>query len=275
MERSEVEPAAGGTMRLPTEEELRQLVLDRSDPPDQWGWGLRMRWRKGYFTPRDAYQCVVDQSVTPQTRWLDLGCGHQIFPSNAYLSRRLADRCRLLVGVDPDETVQENPYTHERFQGYLEDYETDHRFDLVTLRMVAEHVVDPDSLATALARVSAPGARIIVLTVHKWSPVPVVTRLVPHGLHHPIKRVLWGTDEKDTFPVRMRMNTRTSLRRVFERRGFREETYSLWDDCEALARWPITYWLELSTRNMLRRIGLRYPEVCILASYRRSADTVS
>ncbi|MHC4450352.1 MAG: class I SAM-dependent methyltransferase [Planctomycetota bacterium] len=231
-----------------------------------------MRWDHGYFTPRDVYQHVVSRAVTETTRWLDVGCGHHIFPSNPGLSRELADRCQLLVGVDPDETVQENPYTHEAHQGFLEDYETDHRFDLITLRMVAEHVVDPDSLIRELERLSAPGARVIILTVHKWSPVPIVTRIVPHGLHHPIKSVIWGTDEKDTFPVKMRMNTRKSLRAGFERRGFREEIYSLRDDCEALAGWKLTYRFEIGLRNFLRRIGLRYPEVCILATYRRVAD---
>ena len=75
-----------------------------------------------------------------------------IFPSvwrNPWNHER---RSVFTVGVDPDETLDENPYVHEKAKVLIDDYETDRRFDLVTLRMVAEHVAEPwTSVRTAVA----------------------------------------------------------------------------------------------------------------------------
>ena len=65
------------------------------EPASAW-WGPAMRWRFGYFNPDDVYEALLDGLVGAQTRWLDVGCGRDLFPSNRPLARTLADRCRLL-----------------------------------------------------------------------------------------------------------------------------------------------------------------------------------
>lgn len=256
---------------LPDREALRAGFVEKHGPPESLSWGTGMKWRFGYFNPDDHYETTVASLVGEDTEWLDVGCGREIFPSNKKLARRLSGTARRLVGVDPDVTLEENPYVHERVRALMDDYRPDHPFDLVTLRMVAEHVVDPDALITALDHALKPGGRAVIYTVHRYSPIPLLTTLTPMRLRHLLKRWLWRTEEKDTFPTAFRMNTRGRLRRDFARHGFEEVAFRLLDDCRTLARWPIGLRSELTVRRVLRAVGLPYPERCILGVYEKPA----
>ena len=85
------------------------------------------------------------------------------------MAQLLAKRCKVLVGLDPSDNIDENPLIHERFKGLLEDYHTDRRFDLVTLRMVAEHISNPSAAVAALSRLCSPGG--------EWSFTPCINGL--------------------------------------------------------------------------------------------------
>jgi len=239
-------------------------------PPLAVGWGPRIRSKFGYFTPDEHYEAVVSRLVGPGCTWLDVGCGRNVFVNNRALAKNLASRCRLLVGVDPDDTIDENDVVHERVKQPIETFRTERTFDLVTLRMVAEHVTDPEGTVATLARLTKPGSRVVIYTINRWSPVPIVTWLTPFQLHHLPKRLLWGTEPKDTFPVAYRINTRRALRRVFGAGGFRESEFGYLDDCRTLARFRATLIAELSLWRCLRALGLRYPEQCLLGVYQRT-----
>ena len=99
--------------------------------------------------------------------------------------------------------------------------------------------------------------------------VPIVTWIAPFALHHSLKRFLWDTEAKDTFPVAYRMNTRSSLRRLFETHGFRESGFAYLDDCRTLQRFRATLFLELATWRLLHSVGVTYPENCLLGTYER------
>lgn len=231
------------------------------------------RLRFGYFNPDDHYEALLRRLVHHEARWLDVGCGRNLFPSNRALASELSERCKLLVGVDPDATIHENPFVHQKIQGVVQDLGSESRFDLVTLRMVAEHVAEPSKLLDALARMVVPGGLVVIYTINRWSPVPLITSLTPFALHQPIKRVLWRTEAKDTFPTTYRMNTRRELASLFAASGFDESAFWYLDDCRSLARFGILNVLELSLRTLLHRMGLRYPENCLLGVYARRADS--
>jgi 2-polyprenyl-3-methyl-5-hydroxy-6-metoxy-1,4-benzoquinol methylase len=253
----------------PQEHELQALLRSKYGDVSTTGWRPRMRHRFGYYTPDDYYEAIVDRAVGTHTQWLDVGCGRELFPSNKPLARRLAERCQVLVGLDPDGTLYENPYVHERVKSTLQNYRTQQTFDLITLRMVAEHLTEPRAAVSALARLTKPGGKVIVYTVCKWSPVSVLSYLVPFALHHPCKRLLWQTEAKDTFPVAYQMNTRRSLTRLFATAGFCEHTFYYLDDCRTLARFRPLHFLELLTYKSLQLLHVRYPEVCLLGVYER------
>jgi SAM-dependent methyltransferase len=240
--------------------------------PSAMGWGPRFRFRFGYFTPDDYYEATVSRLITLGCTWLDVGSGRNLFPSNQSLARTLAQRCGLLVGVDPDETINENELVHERVRARIETFESKRTFDVITLRMVAEHVTDPEGTAAALARLTKPGGQVVVYTINRWSPVSIVTWLVPFRLHHLPKRLLWHSEEKDTFPVAYRMNTRRALRQVFGKHGFRESEFAYLDDCRTFARFRSMLILELCLWRCLHALGVTYPENCLLGVYERGSE---
>jgi SAM-dependent methyltransferase len=249
---------------------LESIFRLKHGDPETTGWSPRRRYRFGYFTPDDVYEAAVDGLVGPGCAWLDVGCGRDLFPSNRPLSRRLADRCGVLVGVDPDGTIEENEFVHVAFRGTLEDYRPDREFDLVTLRMVAEHIERPESAVDTLARLVRPGGKVVVYTVARLAPVSIASRMIPFRFHHAIKHSLWKTEDKDTFPVVYRMNTRRRLARLFGVRGFRECEFRYLADCRVFGGHRALGLLELLLWRGFQAVGIRYPESCLLGVYERS-----
>lgn len=252
-----------------TKGDLEQQFRNRYGDIAIAGWRPRMDWRFGYYSPDEYYEATVAKLVTSDTTWLDVGCGRDLFPTNKTLAAELAQRSALLVGLDPDATLEENPFVHEKVLGTLDDYHTDRRFDLITLRMVAEHIAQPTVCLEQLANLTKPGGRVVIYTINRWSPLPVFTKLLPFGLHHPIKKFLWRTEEKDTFPVVYRMNTRKTLRGHFANAGFREQSFTYLNDCRTLYRFRVGHAAELLAWRALKCIGLGYPEQCLLGVYER------
>jgi 2-polyprenyl-3-methyl-5-hydroxy-6-metoxy-1,4-benzoquinol methylase len=250
-----------------TETDLQEVFRLKYGNTQTNGWGPRMRLYFNYFTPDDYYEVMVAKLVTNGSSWLDVGCGRNIFPDNHSLARLLTDRCRLVVGVDPDGTIEENPFVHQRFKSTIEEFYSNEEFDLITLRMVAEHVANPESVVASLFRLTKPGGKVVICTVNKWSLVSVITRLIPFNFHHPIKKILRKTEDKDTFPVMYRMNTRKILAQLFEKQGFQECYFSYLDDCRTFARFRGTLFMELSCRSLLYVGGIKYPENCLLSVY--------
>lgn len=256
-------------LRLPDAGALRQMFHRRYGPEARLGWGPRLRRDYGHFTPDDVYEALVAGLVAPGMRWLDVGCGRELFPDNLGLAEVLSRRCARLVGIDPAPTLQENPWLHEKVAGQIDTWDGGAAFDLVTLRMVAEHIADPAACARGVHRALRPGGLAVVFTVFAGSPMPVLTRLAPMALRHRVKAWLWGTAPKDTFPTCFRMNTRGALQRVFAGVGMREEALLRLDDCRTFARFRWLHELELRAMRVCRAVGLPYPEHCLLGVYRK------
>ncbi|MFN6137232.1 MAG: class I SAM-dependent methyltransferase [Planctomycetota bacterium] len=231
-----------------------------------------MRRRFGFYTPNEKYEAIINRLLRPDDHWLDLGGGRSLFPQNPKLALSLSQRCSRVVGVDPSSNIHENPYAHERFEGYLEDYEGQRDFDLISLRMVAEHVEDPASLASQISKSLKVGGYVVILTVWSYAPITWISWMTPHYVHYPIKKFFWGGEEKDTFPVVYKMNTLSKLKRLFFTQGLRPEMLELVADCSATMRWPKVNSLELSTWRVLHSLSIPYPESCILAVFRKSSN---
>ena len=256
-------------LRWPDEQALRQMFHLRYGEEDTLGWGPRLRRSYAHYTPDDVYEALIAGLIAPGASWLDVGCGRELFPSNPQLASMLSKRCGRLVGVDPDPTLQENPWLHEKVAQGIDAYDGRSSFDLVTLRMVAEHVADPAACVRAVQRALRPGGLAVVFTVCAYSPLPLLTRLAPMGLRHRVKAWLWGTQPKDTFPTRFRMNTRGALQRQFAAVGMQEAKFARLDDCRTFARFRWMLELELRVMRVCRALRLPYPEHCLLGVYRR------
>lgn len=254
----------------PTRTELDRLFAEKYGTADLAGPNVKAWKRAGYVTPDEHYEALLVKLVNADTRWLDVGCGHSTFPNNPELSRKLASRCEVLVGIDPDDSIHQNPYVHTSVQTTLEDYRAPETYDLITLRMVAEHIATPEASIKALVRLIRPGGIVVLLTPNRWSPLSLMAAWTPIRIHHWLKRLAWGTKEEDTFPVVYRLNSKRQLRRHFLSAGFREALLQYVDDCSATWRFPSLQRVEIACWRLFNRLGMRYPENCILAAYRRN-----
>jgi len=251
----------------PTPLDLERLFRQKFGDPAATGWAPRRRHRFGYFTPADVYESLVSSVVVDGCSWLDVGGGHNVFPENPRLAEALVARCSGLVAVDPSPNVEKNRFATERVQRLIEDYRTDRRFDLITMRMVVEHVDQPSAVADAVAGLLNPGGVLVVLTVNRLSPLTVLSRVVPFRLHHPIKAWIWGTEEEDTFPVRYKMNSRAALAGAFGGAGLTELLFCKLDDLSTWSRHNAMNYAELMAWKILRSAGVSYPENCLLGVY--------
>jgi SAM-dependent methyltransferase len=176
-----------------------------------------------------------------------------------------------VLGIDPDDNIKDNPFVTERFQGLVEDCDTPREFDVVTMRMVAEHVVYPDKVMARVAKMLRPGGHVVIYTPYKWAPMSVIASIIPFRLHNPLKRLIWAQSEaRDTFPTAYKLNTRAALRAHAAGAGLREVFFCTLDDCRTLGQFRWTSFAELSLQRTLRGLGIRYPEICLLGVYQRS-----
>jgi len=255
---------------MPSSSDLTRVMEMRNGSSSEGGWEVRMRRDSfGYFLPDDFYEALLEKLVFPGIRWLDVGCGRYLLPHNHSLARTLASRCALLYGVDPDPTIEENGLVHCRSRESIESFDSEHRFDLATVRMVAEHIQRPKACVENLAKLIQHGGRVVVYTVNKHSPTCAAARVVPFSMHHMVKNWLWGSAEKDTFPVVYRMNTRGSLSSLMRQCGFKEVLFCSLADCRLFMRFPVLHWLELSAWKVCQRFGGSYPENVFVAVYER------
>jgi 2-polyprenyl-3-methyl-5-hydroxy-6-metoxy-1,4-benzoquinol methylase len=235
------------------------------------GWGPAQRLAFGYFSPDDHYEALVGKLLAPGAAWCDVGCGRNIFPDYPELAKQYAERCGFVYGIDPDDNVRENAFVHAYFQGTVEDCPIERQFDLITLRMVAEHIVDPTRALSAIARMLKRSGRVIIYTPHKWAPISIVANLTPFVFHNPLKQFLWpGIESRDTFPTQYKMNTYALLRKHAEAAGLSVAYYVRLDDCRITAEYRRLNRLELGLRRTLRAIGLPHPEACIIAVLRHA-----
>ena len=229
-----------------------------------------MRYRMDHFTPDDHYEALLNRIIGRGCQWIDVGCGKDTFPSNKNLANILSKRCGLLVGVDPSENVEENPFVHLKVKSAIEEYNVDKVFDVATFRMVVEHIQDPRRTIDILKRLIRPGGKVVIYTVNRWSPVTVVSSCMPFSLHHPIKRIFWNTEEKDTFPAVYKMNTRKQLSHLFADCGFTEIFFTYLDDCRMFDRFRFLSFINLHFLRFIKKIKFRYPDNCLLAVYEKN-----
>lgn len=257
-------------LAFPSQHRLRENSVLRHGADGSVGPLVRIRRKREYYTPEEYYECVLDALVNEDTRWLDVGCGRDLLPMNTALATRLAGRCRHLAGIDPSPNVLDNVFLDEKHQAGVEDFHSGEPFDLISFRMVIEHIENPTACVQALHRLSRPGSTIVLYTPHRYSLLSMAATIVPNRAHHTFKRLLWNTEERDTFPTFYRMNTREALQAVFEPAGFGIAGCWSLDDATVLHALGRLARLELLTWSSMRLLRIPYPERNLLAIFVRN-----
>ena len=172
------------------------------------------------------YADILEHVVTPQTRWLDGGCGHQILEVRLEeQERRLVDRAKLVVGCDPFAlSLGKHRTIRNRVMCPIDDLPfLSSSFNLVTMNMVVEHLADPAKVFQEIARVLEPGGIVIFLTPNRASYYVRLADLgraiIPSKIAFKLIRYLESREPEDVFPTHYRANTRRDVENIMRDLG--------------------------------------------------------
>jgi ubiquinone/menaquinone biosynthesis C-methylase UbiE len=170
------------------------------------------------------YEDVLNQHVNQNTKWLDLGCGHQILPFwRVEEEKKLVQRCKSVVGLDYDlGSLLNHSNVSRRVRGSITNLPfKSGSFTLVTANMVVEHLENPSEEFREVCRVLAPGGLFIFHTPNALGYGTVMARLVPERFKSRLIYFLESRREEDVFETHYKANTRKKIEELAAETGFR------------------------------------------------------
>ena len=186
-------------------------------------WKLRALIAPKLTHAQHLYEDVLKGQVKPGTKWLDLGCGHQVLPFwREAEERELVSRCGQIVGMDYDlPSLQKHRSVKLRVRGHIDTLPfKDNHFDLVTANMVVEHLADPALQFSEINRVLKPGGVFLFHTPNALGYPTVINRMVPDQLKHKLIYLLDGRQEDDVFETHYAANTQPQISALSSTTGF-------------------------------------------------------
>jgi ubiquinone/menaquinone biosynthesis C-methylase UbiE len=163
------------------------------------------------------YEDVLNERVTENLRWLDLGCGHQMLPPwRAEQEKRLISKAGFVVGIDATlASLKKHLNISRKVQGNVSSLPfKDDSFDLVTANMVVEHLDDPRSQFLEVCRILRPDGLFIFHTPNARGYSTQLAKLLPEFLKKPLVGLLQGRPGEDVFPAHYRANTEADIERI-------------------------------------------------------------
>jgi ubiquinone/menaquinone biosynthesis C-methylase UbiE len=173
-----------------------------------------------------AYREMLFAGINEETNWLDLGCGHQLFPKWMDTWEKdqqvLSARSKTFVGIDYDlRSLREHGALKNRVRGDIERLPFKNQsFDLITANVVLEHVKDPIAVLKEVHRVLKPGGRFIFHTPNLLGYTTTAARLLPDTVKLKIVPYLQARPEADVFPTFYRFNTEARVKTLAAEQGF-------------------------------------------------------
>ena len=126
----------------------------------------------------------------------------------------LASHCKIIVGMDVSVTSNRNIKSLLKGSLYHLPF-ADNSFDLITCRMVVEHLAQPRDAFAECARCLRPGGAVVVITPNLLNYAifanAVATKLLPGKLRLRIVHASDSRVDEDIFPVRYKANTMNRL----------------------------------------------------------------
>ena len=168
----------------------------------------------------EAYATFVSEHLSASSVWLDAGCGNRLLETDLdALETWLTARCKNIVGMDVLVTSHRN--IKSLVQGSLYHLPfADNSFDLITCRMVVEHLDDPAKAFAEINRCLVPDGAVIVITPNLRNygifGNAVATKVLREEWRLKLVHSSDARADTDIFPVRYRANTMSRLARLLK-----------------------------------------------------------
>lgn len=259
-----------------TEVVQQKAVSLPAEQTNSGGTSLRLRraalqtywWLAKVITPglRDSqylYKETLESHVPQGGCWLELGCGHQIFPAWIRSSRQseldLLNRTKITVGMDPDfDNIRDHATIRNKSVAMIEHLPfPDGSFDLLSANMVMEHLHDPVAALSEARRVLKAGGTLIFHTPNFRNYQVFLASLLPQFVKNRFVPLLEGRADKDVFPVAYKINTSRQIHQIASLCGFRVVNIKIVNSTAATAVFFPTAALELLLMRLLEVKSLR------------------
>ena len=179
-----------------------------------------LRWNQEIWGETIQKQLAQHNPARP-IRWLDAGCGWRLLGKDLEaLEGELVRRAGLVVGLDLDFAhLRKHLNISRRACASLGALPfPDASFDLITCNMVLEHLPEPVPVFQEMARVLAPGGRIMVHTPNTRNYLVFANLVAKRVLPRPLILRLIRDDRagEDVYPTFYRANNRRALGKLGE-----------------------------------------------------------
>lgn len=223
------------------------------------------RRKPGWRDSLSLYRELIEHLVGPETRILDIGCGHGDFLRTVY------ERTPHTYGLDPDsQALACNTVVRHKVVGRAEALPfADSTFDLVVCSWVLEHLEQPGAAFREIARVLKPGGRFIFLTPNAWNYNVWLIRCVPQRFHAPLAQKLYARQRHDTYRVYYRINSPGRIERLAQAVGLEREQLLLNGDPSYISFNRVLFALACLLERFLDWRPLRGARVHLIGCYRK------
>ncbi|MCP4612744.1 MAG: class I SAM-dependent methyltransferase [Planctomycetes bacterium] len=172
----------------------------------------------------------------------------------------------LPVGIDPTFTslLRHRDKVIRLSAAKLEalPFEND-RFDLVISSWVLEHVSEPKLALAEVARVLKQNGHFVFITPNIYNVVTIINRLVPQLMQSRLVRLLYGREEKDSFPTVYKANSVKTFDRLASSVGLRRVQIELVSDPTYLAFSDLLFYVSV----LIERFTPQHNFVHIVGDY--------
>lgn len=170
------------------------------------------------------YEDILKSHISCDTKWLDIGCGHQILPEWRSLEeKRIARKCKFIVGIDYDlhSLVNHNNISFKVKGSITKLPFKDNYFDLITANMVVEHLDSPDVQFKEVWRILKKDGVFIFHTPNVYGYTASISRLLPKMIKNKLIYFLQKRKDEDVFDTYYRINSMKKIKRLSEVIGFK------------------------------------------------------
>jgi 2-polyprenyl-3-methyl-5-hydroxy-6-metoxy-1,4-benzoquinol methylase len=195
--------------------------------------GIREKLDPRWEYSQLVFTRLVRSFLRPGIRWLDAGCGHKLFETDADREElNMVQNVSLTVGCDLGlPALKRHRSIKNRVCCNLSMLPfRDASFDLITLNNVIEHLDKPEVVFSGLARTMNSGGRMVIHTPNSRSYFIRLVRFarlfLPQTFVVAAVRILERRAPEDIFPTHYRANTRAQLSMLLRKVGLEEERVS-------------------------------------------------
>jgi SAM-dependent methyltransferase len=236
--------------------------MNRSDLLDLY-WKMEKLIVPGLKYSQAIYEEELDRQVTPDTVWVDLGCGHQLLsPWRKEQEIQLINRCRHIVGVDGDmPSLQAHQTIKDKVCSDISNKLPfdDETFDLATSNMVLEHLSDPLAHFLEVKRVLKKNGVYLFHTPNVISLFGLTEKILPEKMKTKFVNLFENRKEHDVFPAYYQVNTTQSITQVTHDAGMIVDRIRLIASSAKFALVPpIAFFELLLTRLLMTDVFSKY-----------------